>query len=176
MEDWIIKNFSCTDPTGLDITVSLGNIVLEGIVFTCDLPNSCLILENYSKGFHIISIIGIKSISIKDLSRKSTTQVFNLPLDKLIKREGQTLALMRQENSRIGVGVSNLGQDIFDELSKTLPTNWSDKDIIVMDDILISDPYTPENCKIINDRQGLDNTLSRVQKVLSAIHQKLINV
>ena len=174
MDDWILKNLSTSDPTGLSVSVSLGNTVIQGIVFTVDLSNSTLILENGS-GFSLISIPGIKSILVQDIPKKSTRQIVNLPIDKLVARESRAISMSKLANSRIGVGVSKLGQEIFDELSKTLPTIWSKTDIIVMDDIVISDPYSPDSCKIINSRQGLETSLARVQKVLSGIHLKLLN-
>ncbi|MCO5589875.1 hypothetical protein L7F22_043844 [Adiantum nelumboides] len=52
------------------------------------------------------------------------------------ERAATTEAIKRA--AKIGVGVSKLGQDVFDGLSKTLPCRWADRHIIVMDEFAIS--------------------------------------
>lgn len=172
MDDWILKNLGSTsDPSGLSVIVSVGNTTLEGIVFTVDVQNSTLILQG-TMGFSLISIPGIKSIQVLDSPKKPTRKIFNLPLEKLLSREEKAISALQLENSKIGIGVSKLAQLIFDELSKTLPTFWSSKDIIVMDEVLIKDPYSPDSCSLIGESK---TSLQRVQKVLSNIHLKLGN-
>jgi hypothetical protein len=173
MENWILKNLgSSADPSGLSVVVSIGNTTLEGIVFTVDLVNSVLILQ-VLKGFSMISIPGIKSIQVLDIPKKQTRKIFNLSVEKLMIREENNLKLMKLENSKIGIGVSKFGQLIFDELSKTLPTYWSNTDIIVLDEIIIVDPYTSDSCSCLKVQS--ENSLLRVQKVLSNILLKLKN-
>ncbi|KAJ3091250.1 hypothetical protein HK102_001213, partial [Quaeritorhiza haematococci] len=65
--------------------------------------------------------------------------------------------------------------DIFDALSKTLPTKWRGELIVVMDEILINPPYTVESCKVKEGRAGAggDMTLARVRKVLEGVRGRL---
>ncbi|PWN38336.1 uncharacterized protein FA14DRAFT_25942 [Meira miltonrushii] len=53
-------------------------------------------------------------------------------------RERAATAEASKRAAKIGVGVSKLGQDVFDGLSKTLPCRWADRHIIVMDEFAIS--------------------------------------
>jgi hypothetical protein len=171
MENWILKNLGSTsDPSGLSVIVSIGHTLLEGIVFTVDLVNSTLILQ-VSKGFSIISIPHVKSIKVLDVPKVPIVNLKNLPLEKLLLREEMNLALMKLENNKIGIGVSVRGQLIFDELSKTLPTYWSNTDIIVLDEIIIVDPYTSESCSTL--KGSSESSLVRVRKVLTNILTKL---
>lgn len=42
--------------------------------------------------------------------------------------------------AKIGVGVSEMAQEVFEALSKTLPCRWHDKHIIVMDEVVLVSP------------------------------------
>eukprot|EP00959_Pyramimonas_sp_CCMP1952_P436558 9141705-Pyramimonas_sp.AAC.1 len=103
-------------------------------------------------------------------------------------REAVAIKSAEDEAKKIGINVSDLAQEIFDALSKTyvpkilprfafgssspnacivvfrcrLPCRWADKSIIVMDEVKIDEPYTPECCK-----GSKDTSLSRVRKVVS---------
>ncbi|KAG0313054.1 hypothetical protein BGZ99_009101 [Dissophora globulifera] len=93
-------------------------------------------------------------------------------LDKLQQREQQAIREAQVAAARIGVGVSSIGQDIFDALSKTLPCRWAKDSIVVMDEVLIAPPYEPENCKA---SASSSYTLARVKKVLEHERMRLAN-
>ncbi|KAL7749389.1 hypothetical protein RI367_005260 [Sorochytrium milnesiophthora] len=84
------------------------------------------------------------------------------------KRETQSLRAMQERIARIGVGVAQEAQDIFDALSKTMECRWNEQQIVVMDLVVIDPPYKPANCKG-NDQRALH----RVQKVLEGERKKL---
>ncbi|KAI8595974.1 anticodon-binding domain-containing protein [Dissophora ornata] len=91
-------------------------------------------------------------------------------LDKIQHREQQTIREAQAAAARIGVGVSSIGQDIFDALSKTLPCRWAKDSIVVMDEVIIAPPYEPENCKA---NASSSNSLARVKKVLEGERMRL---
>jgi protein LSM12 len=67
--------------------------------------------------------------------------------------------------ARIGVGVSKEAQALFDALSKTYPCFWRDKSIVVMEDVVVSEPYT--DCT-----GGSTAANERVRMVLSALQPR----
>ncbi|KAF9162546.1 hypothetical protein DFQ26_003431 [Actinomortierella ambigua] len=83
-------------------------------------------------------------------------------IDKIVQRERQAVRDAQAAAARIGVGVTNEAQDIFDALSKTLPCRWAKDKIVVMDEVIISPPYDAENCKA---NASSSNSLARVRKV-----------
>ncbi|KAF9109085.1 hypothetical protein BGX27_008026, partial [Mortierella sp. AM989] len=93
-------------------------------------------------------------------------------LDKIQQREQQAVREAHAAAARIGVGVSTIAQDIFDALSKTLPCRWSKDSIVVMDEVIISAPYEPENCKT---KSSSSYALDRVKKVLEGERMRLAN-
>ncbi|KAF9099105.1 hypothetical protein BGX29_007298 [Mortierella sp. GBA35] len=93
-------------------------------------------------------------------------------LDKIQQREQQAIREAQAAAARIGVGVSTIGQDIFDALSKTLPCRWHKDQIIVMDEVIISSPYEPENCKA---NASSSYILARVKKVLEGERLRMAN-
>ena len=62
---------------------------------------------------------------------------------------------MGEYGQRVGEGVSNEAQDLFDALSKTLPCRWVTAEdggacsIVVMDEVVIKEPYTSNDCNSI---------------------------
>ncbi|KAF9931825.1 hypothetical protein FBU30_009521 [Linnemannia zychae] len=94
-------------------------------------------------------------------------------LDKIQQREQQAVREAQAAAARIGVGVSSIGQDIFDALSKTLPCRWHKDQIIVMDEVIISSPYEPDNCKA---NASSSYILARVKKVLEGERSRMANI
>jgi protein LSM12 len=67
------------------------------------------------------------------------------------------------------VGVTQEAQDIFDALARTLPCRWQDRNIVVMDEVVIAAPY--KQCAGVD---GVDpRAVERVQKVLANEKKKL---
>ncbi|KAL9548947.1 hypothetical protein MBANPS3_005439 [Mucor bainieri] len=160
------------------------NEEVEGLVYTYDRTTNCLVIDYSSTSntntttqqqqqagrnlsFRIIKISHIKEIislgeGTNSNSRKDYLPVSQVQVDRLKSRESEALKGFQSQVSKIGVGVTKEGQDIFNALSKTLPCRWSKDTIVVMDEILITPPYGVENCKANASSSAL---LARVKKV-----------
>merc|ERR1719506_3312632 len=86
-------------------------------------------------------------------------------LERALEREAAAVKAARVAMMRIGVGVTAEGQEIFDSLSKTMPCVWEDKAIVILNEVVIESPYTPDH---VSSRSGDQATLDRVKKVLEA--------
>ncbi|CAG8644243.1 12807_t:CDS:2 [Funneliformis caledonium] len=93
-----------------------------------------------------------------------------VPMDRIQTREIQAVKETQAALARIGVGVTQEAQDIFDALSKTLPCRWSKETIIVLDEVIINPPYDIDNCKA---NQSATGSLARVRKVLEGEKRRL---
>ncbi|CAO3622763.1 unnamed protein product [Cunninghamella blakesleeana] len=98
--------------------------------------------------------------------------VNQIHIDRIVARESETVKSVRQQNAKLGVGVTREAQDIFDALTKTLPCRWAGDKIIVLDEVVISSPYGVENCKANTSSEG---SLARVKKVLEGERKRLFN-
>lgn len=72
--------------------------------------------------------------------------------------------------AKVGVGVTQEAQTIFDSLSKTMPCVWSGRSIVVMDVVTIAPPYTGTDVVATGEAKG---ALERVRKVLAAERQRM---
>ncbi|CEP07367.1 hypothetical protein [Parasitella parasitica] len=161
------------------------NEEIEGLVYTYDRISNCIAIDSSPQtspttttaaaaaaagcnmSFRIIKISHIKEIiSLGDLSssdnKKDYLPVNRVQVDRLKSRESEALKGFQSQVSKIGVGVTKEGQDIFNALSKTLPCRWSKETIVVMDEILITPPYGVDDCKASASSAA---SLTRVKKV-----------
>ncbi|ORX34878.1 hypothetical protein BCR36DRAFT_588540 [Piromyces finnis] len=94
-------------------------------------------------------------------------------IDDIINKEKKALKEEFQRQNRIGVGVTEEAQQIFDALSKTMPCSWNNKSIVVMDEVTISPPYNAESCKMVPGKTVQESIIERVQKVLELEKKKI---
>lgn len=74
---------------------------------------------------------------------------------------------MKEVAARKNRSVGKEAQDIFDGLSRTLPTRWDGTNMVVNDGVIISAPYRAEDCRAgAGQHAGM---LGRVKKVVSQV-------
>jgi hypothetical protein len=78
-----------------------------------------------------------------------------------------------KQRARIGEGVSEETQTLFDTLAKTLPVRWNGQSIIVMDEVIIEPPYGSANVK---GGKGAGERIERVKKVVSSLQHSLFAI
>ncbi|KAF5827242.1 anticodon-binding domain-containing protein [Dunaliella salina] len=76
---------------------------------------------------------------------------------------------------KVNSGVTTEAQCIFEALSKTLPCEWQDKTIVVLDEVEVHEPYVPEACSVRDGgkRSTQNGILARVQLIIKAERKRL---
>lgn len=162
------------------------NNVLEGILFTtCNITNAIAIntatpppnpssaLANQPGDYHIIPFAHILNIELLSAGERvpdsgpgfdgALPSISKVDLEAVKAREEATIRKIKEKDAMKGRGVSKEAQEIFDALARTLPTRWHDTSIIVNDAVIISKPYTLEDCRASMDNQ---KSLPHVRKIL----------
>ncbi|CAG8616826.1 10254_t:CDS:2 [Cetraspora pellucida] len=102
------------------------------------------------------------NINSSTTNSSQQTNVGYVQMDRIQAKELQSIKDTQVALAKIGVGVTQEAQDIFDAMSKTLPCRWHKESIIVLDEVIINPPYDIENCKA---NLGSTELLARVRKV-----------
>lgn len=174
------------------ITCAPHNNTLEGTLFTaCDAthslaintapvpPNPSMPLSSQPGDYHIIPFAHLVSFDILSPAERAPDALtgFGGVLPAISKvdlaagraREEQTIREMKKKDAQKGKGVSQEAQELFNAISRTLPTRWVDTQIVVSDSVLIQAPYTLENIKAPADKAQAEN---HVRKVVEHYYQR----
>jgi len=176
----------------IKITVAPHNTILEGTLFTtCNItnaiainttpapPNPSAVLSSLPGDYHIIPFAHILNIELLGAGERvegsvpgfdgALPSIAKVDLDAVRAREEATIRKIKERDAMRGRGVSKEAQEIFDALARTLPTRWHDTDIIVNDAVIISKPYTLDDCRAPSDKQ---QSIPHIKKVLENFFAK----
>ncbi|CAN9478464.1 unnamed protein product [Alternaria alternata] len=166
----------------IKVTCAPGKNVLEGTLFTaCNLthaiaintapapPNPSASIFSQPGDYHIIPFAHIESFEIIGTGERASESApgFDGALPQHL--QDQTIREMKKKDMQKGKGVSPEAQELFDAISRTLPTRWADTQIVVSDSVLIQAPYTLDNIKAPSDKQQAEN---HVRKVVERFYQR----
>ncbi|KAJ2806649.1 hypothetical protein H4S07_003758 [Coemansia furcata] len=122
---------------------------------------------------HLVKAANIKTVEVLAAQADSTDgekgEKFVMPEVRVVDigvaeaRKQRALIQAQERAQRIGVGVSDKAQSIFEALSRTLPCRWNRDSIIVLDEVSIEPPYSVDSCR---ELQPASFSLQRVKKVL----------
>ncbi|KAJ2126973.1 hypothetical protein IW136_006523 [Coemansia sp. RSA 678] len=146
----------------------------EGVLFTYDVYSGIVALisasnADDSRGSKKHTVRLVKACNIRDVKVVGDKLDIQMPVVRAVTtaeieaRKARALVQAKERASRIGVGVSEHAQSIFEALSKTLPCRWDQNSIVVLDEIAIDSPYTTDTCRELTSAAS---TLLRVKKVL----------
>eukprot|EP00698_Gefionella_okellyi_P018548 TRINITY_DN556_c0_g1_i1.p1 TRINITY_DN556_c0_g1~~TRINITY_DN556_c0_g1_i1.p1 ORF type:complete len:180 (-),score=23.55 TRINITY_DN556_c0_g1_i1:26-565(-) len=159
--------------------VTIVGDTVTGEVYAFDPQSQCLVLQDKSDALPVqgrapVNLQFVKTNSVRDIQVISAQQaapdlrIPHVNLQRLVRREERAVDKARERAAQIGMGVSTLAQQVFDALAKTLPCTWVGDRIIVMNEAVISKPYTSESITCAND-----TLLTRVKMVLQRERQKI---
>ncbi|KAF2640061.1 hypothetical protein P280DRAFT_469774 [Massarina eburnea CBS 473.64] len=176
----------------IKITCAPHNNVLEGTLFTtCNITNAIAIntapappnpsasLSNQPGDYHIIPFAHILSFELIGAGERAADSgpgfdgalpsISKVDLDAIRAREEQTIREMKKKDAQKGKGVSKEAQEIFDAISRTLPTRWADAHIVVNDAVLVLPPYTVDSIKA---PAGKEQSVAMVRKIMEQFFQR----
>lgn len=160
---------------------------MEGTLFTaCPITNLVAIATSTSPNtpptHHILPISSIQSFTLLSVSPTSNgftsppntaPTLSNVPTAALLARADAAVARLKEAASRKNKNVGKEAQDLFDGISRTLPTRWDGNSIVVMDSVIISAPYRGEDCRAGSGVPA--TTLSRVRKVVDNERKRFVD-
>ncbi|KAL8725836.1 MAG: hypothetical protein Q9181_006268 [Wetmoreana brouardii] len=158
---------------------------LEGTLFTaCPITNLVAIATTTSPTtpptHHILPISAIRTFTLISAHPalngfasppSATPALSTVPTAALLARADAAVARLKEAASRKNKSVGKEAQDLFDGISRTLPTRWDGNNMVVMDSVVISAPYRGEDCRAGHGVQP--QTLSRVRKVVDNERRKI---
>ncbi|KAL9033304.1 MAG: hypothetical protein Q9180_006016 [Flavoplaca navasiana] len=151
---------------------------IEGTLFTaCPLTNLVAVAVPTSPTtppvHHILPISSIQNFTLISTPPTSnsfasppttTPAITSIPSAALRARADAAVARLKEIASKKNKAVGKEAQDLFDGLSRTLPTRWDGNNIVVMDSVVVTAPYRGEDCRA---GSGVPvQTLNRVRKVV----------
>jgi len=173
--DWVV---------GLRVRVhTIIDDTYEGTIFSYDPLTSTLALtqspthpSSTAQDFRILKISFLKEVTVLGAAPKRSATPFTSAEPKIgavniTALQNREKDAGRNEAERIankGVGVSREGQEIFDALARIMQCRWHEKQIVVLGDVIIDEPYTPERVRS-HDKPALN----RVKRVLEGERRKL---
>lgn len=142
---------------------------LQGEVVAFDYQSKMLTLKCASSSgkpnLNDVILINLAYVSDVDIINDRTETpppLASLNVSKLANRARTEKEDKLSQAYAISAGVSVEGQQLFQTIHKTIKDcKWQEKNIIVMDDVVISPPYQVENCK---GKEG--SALSHVRKIV----------
>ncbi|CAF9929445.1 hypothetical protein IMSHALPRED_007914 [Imshaugia aleurites] len=146
---------------------------LEGTLYTiCPLTHLvALFTAPPNTTHHLVSFPSITAITILSPPPSVPAPPPHLSTTVLNARAAAALQRAHEKASKVNRNVSKEAQEIFDAISRMLPTRWDGKDIVVMDQVVVKGPgYRSEDCRAGKEAAS---ALTRVKKVLENERKKL---
>ncbi|XP_055791680.1 protein LSM12 homolog A-like [Salvelinus fontinalis] len=141
---------------------------LQGEVVAFDYQSKMLTLKcdpsSRKPTLYDVILINLAYVSEVDIinDRTETPPLASLNVSKLANRARSEKEDKLSQAYAISAGVSVEGQHLFQTIHKTIKDcKWQEKNIMVMDDVVISPPYQADNCK---GKEG--SALSHVRKIV----------
>ncbi|KAK4054760.1 hypothetical protein OIV83_000684 [Microbotryomycetes sp. JL201] len=160
----------------------------DGTLYTFDARSSLIVLcspatstkttsvRPDASNFRIINTRHVKTIKVLSTTRNRSTvpdvDVTKLPMPTVAELNARADKAVQQDvirRSKIGPeGVSRQAQQLFDALSKTLPVRWHGKSFVVMDSVMVEEPYRAQDVKGGKDAAQYVERVRKVQQQSTA--------
>lgn len=147
------------------------NQKFEGEVVAFDPHSKMLILRSTPTNgkpnvndIHMVNLAYASEVEMKKEATSSPPPLQPLNVQRLTTRSKHQLEEKMRLLNAMAAGVSPEGQQLFLAITKTIDeVTWNGPNIVVMNQVTISPPYKPENCKGNNDSQ---QAITHVRKIV----------
>ena len=120
----------------------------------------------------VIMSHAIKGYIVDEKESEAPIDTRKTTKNALQKREQNTFFKVESLMSELNDKASPEGQTVFDAIHKTMDCKWVDgNSIVVLDQVKITPPYTPETCTSLNDTD--DDAFNRIVKILCVVRAKV---
>lgn len=110
----------------------------------------------------LVNLAYVSDVDVINDRSETPPPLASLNISKLASRARTEKEDKLSQAYAISAGVSAEGQQLFQTIHKTIKDcKWQEKNIIVMDDVVISPPYQVENCR---GKEG--SALSHIRKIV----------
>eukprot|EP01138_Halocafeteria_seosinensis_P003317 gb/GECG01003393.1/.p1 GENE.gb/GECG01003393.1/~~gb/GECG01003393.1/.p1 ORF type:complete len:226 (+),score=41.44 gb/GECG01003393.1/:1-678(+) len=124
------------------------------------------------EGFRFITDKNITNLQVlRPLSEDEKIKLPHPQIDKIKEKESFAERRYREAIDSVNAGASDFGQFIFDEIKKTMPCQWKESRIVVMDAVCIDPPYDESHVSPLQSG-ATDAAVSRVKYVLQKSREK----
>ncbi|XP_013773001.1 protein LSM12 homolog [Limulus polyphemus] len=143
---------------------------VEGEVVAFDHQTKMLMLKcpsSTGKGnlsdINIVNLNFVEDVVVKKEANSNPPPLPHLNIEKLNNRANAQIEERQRLRTALASGVSPEGLKLFLAITKTInEVTWQGKNIVVMNQVTISPPYRPEDCK----GKGDNNALTHVKKIV----------
>jgi len=154
---------------------------IEGEVVAWDQTNQVLILKSESKtrsnlsNVQIINLEFIRDIQIvRGSPHTNPPPTASLNVQRLQDRAEDQIKEKKRLVAALQAGASLDAQRLFQAIRKTIEeVSWRKDEIIVMDKVLVTKPYTAESVKALNEKAPEKNPIEHVKKIVQKHYQDL---
>jgi len=169
------------------VSTTLSNTTVEGTLFTICKVTKLLAIKDINSppapptpssaapgNYHLIPFAHISSFeTVAPASdgevETAVPSISKVESDALKAREENAIREMKKWEAGRGKGVSKEAQEMFDHISRTLPTRWNDKQIIINDSVILDAPYSPSDLKAPKEKQY---TVPQIKRVVEGYWSK----
>lgn len=155
----------------------LENIV-QGKVIAYDQQTKMLALRSaaFNKpgtyDYSMINVSWCSNLEIINEPNEPPEPLSNLNIQKLERRKKVNIDNKNKEINSLGTNVTPLAQHLYFTILKTLnEVSWDDKDIIVMNSVIIKPPYTDTCCEL-KDSKANNQALEHVKKIVKKFNEE----
>lgn len=159
----------------------LGNTV-QGKVIAYDQQTKMLALRSAALNkpgqydYSMVNVSWCSNLEIIEEPSEPPEILSNLNIQKLERRKKINIDNKNKEINSLGTDVTPLAQHLYFTILKTLnEVSWDDKNIVVMNSVVISPPYTDTCCHGLNEKAN-NTAVEHVKKIVKKFNEEYTEV